>query len=93
MSEELGPRITVRGFAAGGRVRETGLAVVHEGELIVPAEGCEAVIDASGAGTAEVINFYFPVEIVVMGTLPPEEREAIEARVWQRLGDAIERVV
>ena len=34
----------VPGFAAGGRVDRTGIALVHEGEYIVPAAGSEAVV-------------------------------------------------
>jgi hypothetical protein len=79
-------------FASGGFVKETGLAVVHEGEYIMPAPGSEAVIEPTAVATEGVINYYFPVEVVVVGSLPEEEKAAIEARIWENLGDAIERV-
>jgi hypothetical protein len=79
-------------FASGGLVKETGLAVVHEGEYIMPDPGSKAEIgpgDISGQG---VINFYFPVEVVIVGTLPEAEKAALEARIWESLGDALERM-
>jgi hypothetical protein len=92
MSDELEPgTVKVRAYQAGGRVRETGLALVHEGEYIVPAEGSEAEIEAGGPSGGAVVNYYFPVEIVVVGSLPLEEREAIIAQVWEQLGSALER--
>jgi len=36
-----------------------------------------------------VMNFYFPVEIVVAGSLAPQEREIIQAQIYQDLHDAI----
>jgi hypothetical protein len=79
--------INIPAFQTGGRVRETGLALVHEGEYIMPAPGSEAVIEP--ARMDGVINYYFPVEVVIVGRLPEEEREAIEARVWERLHEAL----
>ncbi len=79
-------------FQSGGRVRETGLAIVHEGEYITPAPGSEAVIEPTTMATEGVINYYFPVEIIVVGSLPEEEKAAIEARIWENLGDALERM-
>lgn len=79
-------------FHAGGRVRETGLALVHEGEYIMPAPGSEAEIEPAEMRDQGVINYYFPVEIVIVGTLPEEERQAIESRIWEKLHDALERL-
>jgi hypothetical protein len=79
--------INIPEFQTGGRVRETGLALVHEGESIMPAQGSEAVIES--AQMSGVINYYFPVEIVIVGSLPEEEREAIEARIWEKLHEAL----
>jgi hypothetical protein len=79
-------------FASGGFVKETGLAVVHEGEYIMPAPGSEAEIEPTHMTGQGVVNYYFPVEVVIVGSLPEEEKAAIEARIWENLGDAIERV-
>ncbi|MCP4259941.1 MAG: hypothetical protein GY774_20870 [Planctomycetes bacterium] len=89
-NEEFEDEISIPGFQSGGRVRETGIALVHEGEFIVPAPGSEAEIEPAETDGQGVINYYFPVEIVIVGTLPEEEREAIETRVWEKLSDALE---
>jgi hypothetical protein len=78
-------------YQTGGYVRETGIALVHQGEYIMPASGSEAEIEPVAMDN-QVINYYFPVEIVVVGTLPEEEREAIEARIWENLSDALDRL-
>ena len=79
-------------FQDGGYVRETGLAVVHEGEYIIPASGSEAAIDSIPSMSAAVVNYYFPVEVVIVGGLPEEELAAIETRIWESLGDALTRI-
>jgi len=45
-------------------VESTGLAVVHEGERIFPAEGMAAALTPLGAA---IVNYYFPVEIEIIG--------------------------
>lgn len=85
-------RINIPSFQTGGRVRETGIALVHEGEYIMPAPGSEAEIEPAEMTTRGVINYYFPVEIVIVGSLPEAEREAIEMRIWEKLSDALERM-
>lgn len=79
-------------FQSGGFVKETGLAIVHEGEYIMPAPGSEAKIEPAQMEEQGVINYYFPVEVVIVGSLPEEERATIEARIWESLGDALERM-
>jgi hypothetical protein len=79
-------------FASGGFVKETGLAVVHEGEYITPAPGSVAEIGTADMTGQGVINYYFPIEIVIVGTLPEEEKAGLEARIWESLGDALERM-
>jgi hypothetical protein len=41
--------------------------------------------------TPEVVNFYFPVEVVVVGALREADRTLLEAGIWERLYEAIER--
>ncbi len=45
-------------------VEEDGLAVVHKGQRIFPAEGMAATLTSMG-GT--IVNYYFPVEIEIIG--------------------------
>jgi hypothetical protein len=37
----------------------------------------------------EIVNYYFPVEIVVADRLADQELESIQARIYQDLHDAI----
>jgi hypothetical protein len=46
------------------RVDRTGIALVHEGERIFPAEGSAALFGALGPN---VVNYHFPVEIEIIG--------------------------
>ncbi|WP_432828770.1 hypothetical protein [Dactylosporangium sp. CA-092794] len=71
-------------YAAGGRVERTGIALVHEGEYIVPAAGSEAMI-SSGAAEGTVVNFYFPVQVEVVGCLPDEEVQRVAEHVFAEL--------
>lgn len=84
--------VAIPGFQTGGRVQETGIALVHEGEYIMPAAGSEALIEPAAMASQAVVNYYFPVEIVIAGSLPEEERAAIETRIWENLSDALERM-
>ncbi len=45
-------------------VERTGLALVHEGERIVAAPDAVAAL---AAAPAQIVNYYFPVEIEVVG--------------------------
>jgi hypothetical protein len=54
--------------AVGDRVERTGLALVHEGEYIMPAAGSEALLSPA-PGSGQVVNYYFPVEIELVGDL------------------------
>jgi hypothetical protein len=92
MPDDFEEEMTIPGFVTGGRVQETGIALVHEGEYIMPAPGSEAMIEPASLAGEAVVNYYFPVEIVIVGSLPEEERAAIEARIWENLGDALERM-
>lgn len=79
-------------YQSGGLVRETGIALVHEGEYIMPAPGSEAEIEPYDLSNQKVINYYFPVEIIMVGSLPEQERELLEARIWEKLSDALDRM-
>ena len=49
------------------RVLETGIALVHEGELVLPAAGSEAQAELVADDARAVIHYHFPVEIEVRG--------------------------
>lgn len=92
MNDFESDEMDIPAFQTGGVVRETGLALVHEGEYIMPAPGSEAAIEPAQMGD-QVVNYYFPVEIVIVGSLSEEEQEIMEARIWEKLTDALDRSV
>jgi len=55
-----------------------------QGELTPSSTSCPT--EGEGA-----INYFFPVEIVIAGSVAPREREAIQAQIYQDLHDAIVR--
>jgi len=76
--------VVMPGFATGGRVERTGIALVHEGEYIVPQPGSEAAISSWPDGGG-VVNYYFPVQIEVIGSLPDAEVRRVAEHVFGEL--------
>ena len=76
--------VVMPGFATGGRVERTGIALVHEGEYIVPQPGSEAMISPWPDGGG-LINYYFPVRIEVVGSLPDAEVRRVADHVFGEL--------
>ena len=64
-------------------VERTGLAVVHEGERIFPARGSTAVISPLAPAA---VNYYFPVEIEVVGG----GMEALAKQIYRDLREKLE---
>ena len=56
------------------RVTRTGLAVVHENELVFPAAGSAAEAVAAAADAQAMVQVVFPVEVEVFAG--PEDGEA-----------------
>lgn len=54
------------GGATASRVNSTGIALVHEGEVILPAAGSEAQVDQVIDDSRTAIHYHFPVEIEVL---------------------------
>ena len=65
------------------RVERTGLAVVHEGDRIFPGRGSAAVL---GPLAPAVVNYYFPVEIEVVGG----GMEALAEQIYRALREQFE---
>lgn len=87
--EERGGTMAVPGFQAGGLVERTGIALVHEGEYVLPSPGSEAVISAVDVSrSGQVVNYYFPVEVQVIGALSDEQLRACADFVYDELLDA-----
>jgi hypothetical protein len=75
---------TSRGRSSGREVERTGLALVHAGEVIVPAPGSEAELDSADAAHLELC---FPVEVEIREVSTASE--SLIAEVLQRLSRAI----
>ena len=57
----------------------------HEGEHIMPAPGSEAQITTYDQANGVVINYYFPVEIEVIGALNDEQIRSVTEYVFDEL--------
>jgi hypothetical protein len=80
---------SVPGYAAGGRVERTGIALVHEGEYVLPAPGSEASISPADAHAGQVVNYYFPVEIEIVGALDGAHLQRVCDHVFNQLDTAL----
>jgi hypothetical protein len=67
-------------------VQQSGLVVVHEGEMIVAAGDSRAELTASSGAQA---HYHFPVHVVMVGDLDEQAKKEIEARVWDKLNSAL----
>ncbi len=74
------------------RVRRTGIALVHAGELILPAAGSEAEADRVEADERNTIHYHFPVEIEVRTTPATIDVEEVVQRALNRLAAQIENL-
>jgi hypothetical protein len=74
--------------AYGARVLETGLAVVHAGELILPAGGSEAQAEQVLADEQTAVAYVFPVEVEVRGS-PDVDHDSIVERTLSSLASSV----
>jgi hypothetical protein len=86
-NKEVSGLVGVPAFQGGGRVERTGIALVHEGEYVLPALGAEAVIAPENETTSagQVINYYFPVQIEIVGTLNERQLKRVAEYVYADL--------
>jgi hypothetical protein len=67
------------------RVLETGIALVHEGELVLPAAGSEAQAEVVADDARAVVHYHFPVEIEVRASGERVDANQIARLVFERL--------
>jgi len=67
------------------RVLRTGIALVHEDELILPAAGSEAQAEQVADDARSNISYYFPVEIEVRAAPDPIDPEELIQQALHRL--------
>jgi hypothetical protein len=87
-SQEAG-LVMLPSFQGGGRVEKTGPAYLHEGEYVVPAERASAGSDVTGMHDKQVINYYFPVEVEVIGSLSYADIQSIARHIYDELDAAL----
>ena len=84
------------GEDAGGdaaRVERLGLALVHEGEIVLPAAGSEAAATMVARDDRVVVNYFFPVEIEVRGAAEPIDPREIVADALGSLARGVDSVL
>lgn len=74
------------------RVERTGIALVHEGELVLPAAGSEAQATQVTEDAQSVIHYYFPVEIEVRAAPEPMDTDEIVQATLNHLAQSLESV-
>jgi hypothetical protein len=74
----------------GTLVTETGIALVHKGEIILAAADAEAKGERLLEDARTVVQYYFPVEIEVRGAPDPVDPDAIVERALDALASALE---
>jgi hypothetical protein len=81
---------------AGGtatRVTRTGIALVHEGELILPAAGSEAEGEDVAWDSSTVVQYVFPVEIEVRTVGAELDPDAIADSTLDSLIDGLAALI
>jgi hypothetical protein len=72
------------------RVRRTGLALVHAGELVLPAAGSEAQAEAVVESDRTTVHYHFPVEIEVVAAGRAIDMEQVAQRALEHLLHGLE---
>ena len=75
------------------RVERTGIALVHEGELVLPAAGSEAAATLVAHDDRVIVNYFFPVEIEVRGAGVVIDPQEIVAEVLRKVTQGVESVL
>ncbi len=92
MADRNGNGSNVVGGAGGraARVTRTGLALVHEGELVLPAAGSDAEAEIVAEDARSVVHYYFPVEIEVRAVGAAIDQHDFATRALDALAQAID---
>lgn len=78
------------GIRGPARVTETGLGVVHAGEIILPAAGSEAQAEQVMDDARTYVQYVFPVEIEVAAGSQPIDPDALADLVLTRLAQHLQ---
>jgi hypothetical protein len=80
------------GTVNAARVERTGIALVHEGEIVLPAAGSEAEAGLVTGEVRAVVNYYFPVEIEVRRGGEPDDARAVVERALSKMAFGLENI-
>jgi hypothetical protein len=50
-------------------------------------------VERAGTGEQQVVNYFFPVEVVIVGNLSDSVMDEMETRLWEKLGKALDHRV
>ncbi|MET8280048.1 MULTISPECIES: hypothetical protein [unclassified Micromonospora] len=78
------------GAGRAARVTRTGLALVHAGELVLPAAGSEAEAEQVAEDDRAVIAYHFPVEIEVVAAGGAFDADALADLALARLAEHLD---
>ncbi|MDB5370571.1 MAG: hypothetical protein JWP20_2129 [Roseomonas sp.] len=78
------------GARRSARVRRTGIALVHEGEIILPAPGSEALLERGTASGPAAVHYHFPVEIEIISGGAAIDLDAVAEHVLARLSHGLD---
>jgi len=81
--------VAIPAYQTGGRVERTGLALVHEGEEIRPAQWSAAEIAPARSAAEPIANWYLPVEVEVVGELDEAQKDAVASHIYEALRAAL----
>lgn len=71
------------------RVTRTGIALVHEGELVLPAAGSEAQAEQVADDARASVHYFFPVEIEVVAAVQQIDPHHIADLALDRLARSV----
>jgi hypothetical protein len=75
----------------GDFVDSTGIALLHAGDFVRPMPGSQAVMRDVEGSSGQVVNYYFPIEIEVVGGLSEEHLRMCADFVYDELLDVSRR--
>lgn len=89
-SDSLRERLAEGEGVQGGLVTETGIALVEEGEMVVPSPRSRAAVELARADVGTEVHIHLPVVVEVVGRSDDFELERTADETLRRLRLAIE---
>jgi len=89
-SDGVQQRLTDGEGTQGGVVTETGIALVEQGEMIVPSPGSRAAVELARSDAGTEVHIHLPVVVEVVGRRDDLELSRLADETLRRLRLAIE---